>query len=406
MSRAKVEREGEKRDAQRLLRDPAAPIRFVRMLGTARRLAGTESQALNVVNRLPDYGYEVHVVWNDIANPEIPKTLRPEVTWHSLGVLRKRDPRILWRAYRLFRRLRPDVFMGSMLPAVCWGRAAAIAAGIPVVIAHSGSCHPTGSVWVRAFDQLLVRGTDVFSGNSRRIIAVEKQRIGRPHLPTEIFLNNMDIEQFKQAMSGGADLRRLVGADAETVMFIAVGTFRWEKGYDVLVDAWARLRPSSGQARLVIVGGGDGLEKTKAVAEELGIAHTVAFPGWRDDVPSLMAGADVFVLSSVSEGSPNVLLEAGAAGLAVVASDARGSNVRELVVEGVSGLIVEPRSAEGLAEALATLLDMSPEQRRKMGRAGYDHVAENFSFDSAKNTVAKIDSVCRRILREKGCLQA
>ena len=405
MSRANIEREGEKRDARSLGRDPAAPIRFVRMLGTARRLAGTESQALKLVNHLPDYGYEVHVVWNDIANPEIPKTLRSEVTWHSLGVARKRDPRILWRAYRLFRRLRPDVFMGSMLQAIYWGRAAAIAAGVPVIISHTESPHPKGKLWMRIFDRLLVGRTDVISALSHGCIAAEKQRIGRPDLPTQLFPNNIDLEEFRQAMNKDSNLRRLVGAEADTVVFIAVGTFRWEKAYDILLKAWARLRPVPEQTHLVIVGAGGLFEETKALAADLGITNTVSFPGWRQDVPALMKDADVFVLSSVSEGGPNVILEAAAASLPIVASEACGGFVREQVVDEVSALVVEPGSVEELAGALAAVLQMSADKRRKMGEVGYNHVAENFSFSSPNNTAAKIDRVCRRILTEKGCLQ-
>jgi len=374
------------------------------MLGSAGRLAGTESQALKLVNHLPDYGYEVHVVWPNVANLDISKLLRPGIVWHDLRIASKIDPRMYWRAYCLFKKLKPDVFMGSLWEGIYWGRAAAIAAGVRVVMYHIGSPHPTGPVWMRIFDRLLVGRTDVIAGISHGCIAAEKQRMGRPDLPTQLFPNNIDLEEFRQAMNKDANLRRLVGADADTVVFIAVGTFRWEKAYDILLKAWASLRPVPQQAHLAIVGAGSLFEETKALAADLGITNTVTFPGWRQDVPALLKDADVFVLSSVSEGGPNVILEAAAARLPVVASEARGGFVREQVVDEVSALVVEPGSVEELAGAFAAVLQMSAAKRRKMGEMGYNHVAENFSFSSPKNTAAKIDRVCRRILADKGRL--
>jgi glycosyltransferase involved in cell wall biosynthesis len=100
----------------------------------------------------------------------------------------------------------------------------------------------------------------------------------------------------------------------------------------------------------------------------MALSGRVGWLGLRDDVPDLLAASDAFVLSSRWEGSPNVVLEALAAGVPVAATDVGG--VRELVHDGRSGFLVPPGDVAALAGAMDRLMTLSSEERRRMGQRG------------------------------------
>jgi glycosyltransferase involved in cell wall biosynthesis len=175
---------------------------------------------------------------------------------------------------------------------------------------------------------------------------------------------------------------------------VTVGRLQAPKDAVTLVRALAGLRGRSFEALLV----GDGPDRP-AVEEEvrrLGLESAVELLGERDDVPELLGTADVFVLSSNSEGLPLSILEAMAAGLPVVASNVGG--VAEVVVDGATGLLVPPGDAQRLAAAIERLLE-DPVLRRRLGEAGRIRVAEH--FDLAAVHQAHLD-LYRRVLARRG----
>ena len=112
--------------------------------------------------------------------------------------------------------------------------------------------------------------------------------------------------------------------------------------------------------------------------KSLSLTKRVLLPGFREDVLSLMKSADLFVMSSVTEGLGSAVLDAMAMGLAVVGTTAGG--IPEAVVPGVTGELVPPADAKLLAAAMIRLLK-DPELCREYGRAGRDHVARHFGVD-------------------------
>lgn len=133
-----------------------------------------------------------------------------------------------------------------------------------------------------------------------------------------------------------------------------VGRLGWKKGYEFALRAFARLRERIPGLRVDIVGDGDLREGLEAQSRELGLEETVRFLGQRNDVHARMRGFDCYVLSSVVEGMPNALLEAMALGRPVVTTSAGGS--AEVVVDGESGMVVPPKDADALADAIERVL--------------------------------------------------
>ena len=117
-------------------------------------------------------------------------------------------------------------------------------------------------------------------------------------------------------------------------------------------------------------------EPLQSQVESLGLGDNVHFLGSRDDVPTLLAGSDFFVLPSLWEGLPMALLEAMAAGLPIVATEVSGTV--QVMTSGETGLLVPPRDVPRLAQAIAKLL-AEPARARAMGTAAQQRVEKRFS---------------------------
>lgn len=160
-------------------------------------------------------------------------------------------------------------------------------------------------------------------------------------------------------------------------VLLSVGRLSLEKGHADLLRAFARIRKRQGPAfgsRLVIVGDGPERQNLQALSSELKLEDAVRFAGYQADVAQYYAAADVFVLPSHSEGSPNVLLEAMAAHVAVVATAVGG--VPEILSDQVNALLVPKQDEEELANAIERLLNDS-RLAQQLATKGKDVVAQH-----------------------------
>lgn len=172
------------------------------------------------------------------------------------------------------------------------------------------------------------------------------------------------------------------------VVIGTVKTLSRTYGIDTLIEAFARLcrwaqeAPASSERdlRLILVGGGPDAAALRALAIDLGIAERVTFVGQieHDSVPDRLRALDIYVAASRRESFGVGVLEASSCGLPVVVADSPG--LREVVVDGLTGLIVPRDSPEHLARALRTLVD-DPHLRWRLGAAGRRHVAENYEWE-------------------------
>jgi glycosyltransferase involved in cell wall biosynthesis len=151
------------------------------------------------------------------------------------------------------------------------------------------------------------------------------------------------------------------------VLFI--GRLAAVKGVPLLLEAFARVRPSYPDARLTLVGDGPDRAALEAQATTLGLTGTARFAGYRsqEEVAALLAEADMLVLPSFAEGLPVVLMEALASRIPVIATQVAA--VAELVRDGETGYLVPPGDVESLADRIDRLL-ADPELCRRMGEAG------------------------------------
>lgn len=196
--------------------------------------------------------------------------------------------------------------------------------------------------------------------------------------------NGIDVRKF-YARSPSVNARPLLGEFAPdgALVIINVGRLDAVKDHTSLIDAFnvlcQRNPQASARLRLAIVGEGGQRAPLEQQIARYGLANQVRLFGNRDDVPALLAEADIFVLSSVAEGMPGVVLEAMASGLPVVATRVGGTV--ELVVDGETGMLVAPSDPSALASALARYID-DLDLRLLHGREGRQLVERRFSLTS------------------------
>jgi glycosyltransferase involved in cell wall biosynthesis len=165
------------------------------------------------------------------------------------------------------------------------------------------------------------------------------------------------------------------------------------KDHATVLRAVSALVPKWPMVRLVLVGDGPEREALGRLATQLGLDDVVRFAGLRPQLPSFHFLFDVSVLSSVSEGFPNSLVEAMAAGRPIVATNVGG--VPDAVREGENGLLVSPKDAAAFATALEQLL-ANPQRREAMGAAGASRARKEFH---ARHVVGSLEDLYDRLLR-------
>lgn len=200
----------------------------------------------------------------------------------------------------------------------------------------------------------------------------------------------VDFEQFAPKKTRAAVRAELGFGDSEWLILM-VGVIRGVKRHDVALKAFARLYSQHPQARLVLAGEGPMRSDMEQLAAELGITAAVCFLGHRDDVPDLMAAADCSLLTSRSEGVPQVVTQALGLGLPTVATAVGG--VPELVIDGKTGLLAPSGDDAAVAAALARLIE-APALAQTLGQAARAHARSRYSLafmlDATENLYARI----------------
>ncbi len=225
--------------------------------------------------------------------------------------------------------------------------------------------------------------------------AAEGERAAGRALPTVVVPPGVDVERFHPlAPDERADARRRLGLDPDAMVVLGLSRLVPRKGFDVVIEAVARLAATRPALRLVIAGAGRDQSRLERVARRHGAPARFLGRVPDDELAQLHGCVDVFAMvcrnrwfGLEQEGFGIVFLEAAAAGVPQLAGDSGGSH--EAVVDGVTGSVVSrPRSVEVVAAALAALVD-HPQRRRRMAEAGRRRAVEEFTYDALAGRLAE-----------------
>lgn len=231
----------------------------------------------------------------------------------------------------------------------------------------------------------LYKNSDRFIGLSETVRDDIANLVTRPRDTIPVIPNSVDLDRIQSMGSQPSGHPFLV--EKSVPVILGVGRLVEQKAFDVLIAAVALVRRET-RVRLMILGEGELDEKLRQQARDLGLGEDFDLPGFQENPYSFMARADVFVLSSRWEGSPNALLEAMAVGAPVVACDCP-SGPREIVVSEELGKLCPVDDPEALAQAiLATLANPGDANARQ------DHIRRNHGIE------AWTDAYVRAILGE------
>jgi glycosyltransferase involved in cell wall biosynthesis/GNAT superfamily N-acetyltransferase len=309
-----------------------------------------------------------------------------------------RAARELWH---ILRSEKPDILHTHNPKPGLYGRVLGRLAGVPLVINTVHGLYaterdsPAKRALVYGLEAIASRFSDMeLIQSAEDLKFMTRWRLSRPHR-TRFLGNGVDIGRFdpnRFPHGFGAAKRADLGISPEVVVVGIVARLVAEKGYPELLAAMQRLGPNY----LLLAAGPEDPQKKDALNRQSLAREGVLFLGHRDDVEELYAAMDMFVLPSHREGFPRAAMEAASSGLSIVATDVRGC--REVVENGVSGLLVPVMDPEALATAIARL-GKDPGLRKSMGRAGRAKALAEFDEEQL---VARVIAAYRRAARHKG----
>jgi glycosyltransferase involved in cell wall biosynthesis len=200
-----------------------------------------------------------------------------------------------------------------------------------------------------------------------------------------VIKNGISLEAVRGSQSPDS-LKAELGVDEGPVVG-TVAKLRPVKGVRYFIEAAAMIHARHPSVKFLVVGDGSERERLRSLASRLGLNGHIILAGARDDARDLLGLLDVFVLPSLSEGMPWAVLEAMAVGLPVVAT--RVGGVPELVDDGRTGYLVEPRDAESISDSVCKLID-DPDAMRQLGSAGRKRAKTEFALDKMRRDTEEL----------------
>lgn len=298
--------------------------------------------------------------------------------FRSAGISPIRDAALFIRYWWLLRRIRPSVLLGFTIKPNVYGSVAARMLGVPVINNISGlgtAFIRTGMItWVatQLYRLALRRSVTVFFQNQEDRKQFVDARMVAPGQTRLLPGSGVDLDRFSPAPLPGSGPFR----------FLFIGRLLWDKGVGEYADAARIVRLHYPNARFQILGSAHVDNRTAVPASTLcrwvdeGLIEHL---GAVDDVRPFIQDADCVVLPSYREGLPRSLLEASAMARPIVATDVPGT--RDVVENGVTGLLCDARDAQSLADAMLTMMAQSISARRAMGLAGRSRVEGFFAIN-------------------------
>lgn len=357
----------------------------VSFLVTTLTVGGAETQVRDLALGLHRRGWDVQVIPMREPDAYVGELGAAGIRVQSLR-MRSRVPTPIdyFQLARALRDFRPSVLHSHMYRANILGRSVRTLARVPVAISTAHNIWEGGSRSDRrGLTEIVYRVTEPWCDLTTNVSRTAVERYVRTGAASRDRIryvpNGLDTSAYRPDPEVRRAMRAELGVGDDELLLLAAGRLHAQKDYPSLLAAFAALRESQTQARLLIAGEGAERPLLERLLEERQLQGHAQLLGLRSDVPRLLNAADVFVMSSRWEGLPMVLLEAAATAVPIVTTDVGGTT--EIVADGVNGLIVPAGQPALLADALRHIASMPAAERIGMGEAGRSKVETEYDIE-------------------------
>lgn len=355
---------------------------------TRMNVGGPALQLLLVGERLDPVRFEAHLITGslDRGEADMLPLRRPKLAPMVVRQLGRRidplaDVVALVRLVAIFRKLRPHVVHTHLSKGGALGRVAARIAGVPVVL-HTYHGTVFRGYFPTVASRIILLVERALAMVTTRIIAIsptqrrdiERLGIARTDRVVEVPYG-LELDTFRDAAPGRLRAELLLEPDVPLVGIVA--RLVPIKGIDVFLNACALVARARPDVRFLVIGDGESSESLRTLASHLALERSLRFLGWRSDLPSIYADLDVVALTSHNEGTPLSLIEALAAGRAIVATAVGG--VPDVIGSPEVGVLVPDGDHRAVADAILRLIE-DPTRRRELGASGRARVYDTYEI--------------------------
>ncbi len=363
-------------------------------------IGGSEQQMLSLAEMLPRDRFAVEFILLSRRGRLAERAERAGARIHVLSFSRStiRSQLEFWRFVRLMRRGRYDIVDAWLFHGYALTSLTRLVSRIPILIAGRRSLsnhkYRFGRV-ERLLDRMARRSVDAIVANSEAVRTEVAVYEGIDPGQIRVIHNGVEVAT-PLAPATRAALRASWSVGPDSVLVGCIANYKLGKGLHTLVRSLARALPTNPGLRLILVGEGPRRAELQRLIDELGLHDVVRLHGAEPDARDIIGAFDIAAQASVSEGLPNAVLEAAAAGLPIIATDAGGT--AEVLDGGRVGILVPIDDEAAMAEAIGRLA-ADPELRRRLGRSARTFVESAFGVE---RFVAETAALYEELAASKG----
>ena len=372
---------------------------------------GADENTLFTIEGLDKNKYDIDL----IIGEEIDKNMLNKEGNHLFNIIQVKglkwklnflhDPLVLLKLIRIFKKNEYDIVHTHTTKAGILGRIAAYISGVPVIVhgLHGSTFEAFNSQFLNDllffFEKITAKFTDAYISVSKMLSETYIEKgIGNKNNHYTVY-SGMDLTKFYHARdkTNNREIYKNLGIDTEDFIVGNVARLETRKGHQFLLDAFKDIaeKQRDGGVKLLIIGEGNKRTYLENYVKELNLESKVIFTGYREDVEELMALMDIFVLTSLREGLPRVLVQAAAVGMPSIAFNVDG--VPEIIKDNYNGFLVEPGNIEQLKDKIKEYID-NRELILLHGKNGRKFIGNKWSI---KGMVDRIDGIYQGLIKKK-----
>ncbi len=347
-------------------------------------LGGTEIATYNIARELAKKGHEIHII--TMTDGRLSRESKGKgfyvhrLAWQKikfLGIIS------LWlKIVLLLKKINPEIIqvqgLGIALPAFL----AKKFFRKPYIIYCRGSDVYLPWKFKKTISKMILKNADLVISLTNDMAKETKKIYNRE---IKVIPNGINLERFEN-LSRDKIRQKLEIKDEKIILF--VGGLKPVKGLQYLIEAMDIIKKKEPEAKLILIGEGEERKNLEKLVKKLNLKNNVIFVGKvpNEKVPEYLVAADIFVLSSISEGFPNTILEAMASGLSIVATKVGG--LAEIIKDGKNGFLVKPKNPQEIAEKILLLFE-NDNLKEKISKNNKEEVKKY----SSENIIRKLEKI-------------